>query len=725
MSAAQRAFIIEVMLHDERWHGGSEWPPSPFRLFQALVAAAARGSQLHAADRQALTWLEELEPPTIAAPRTLGAAQPVLTYVPNNDLDAVGGDPDRVEEIRAPKRTQPRLLQGKPHFLYIWRFEAEDGAHAPSQHLIQITRRLYQFGRGVDMAWARAQVLAPEEAIALLRRHDGTVHDPCDNGSERLQAPTRGSLRSLEQRFANFRSRLKVNEKQIHFRQPPKPVSRMVGYHCPAHRQLFDIRDGAEPENFAAVGQRQVTHLVEQLRDMAAHRLREAGVEEGTIERYLIGRNAGNQDKKRRVRIIPIPSIGHEHAGGNIRRVLIETPPDCPLHHEDIVWALTGEVFNPDSGELTGQVLVPSDDTSMLRHYGIGDSEGHVLWRTITPAALPAPRHGKTGSARLATEEQAIKAVRTALRHAGVRAHPAAIRVQREPFDRNSRRADQYQADNERFDPRALWHVEILFDEPVTGPLLIGNGRYLGLGLMAPAMARQRADRQEAFSFALSRPLPASEMDKLLKVARAALMKLDAAGHERHRACPLFSGHPADDATPLRQGHHAHIFLAAPPDAQGQITHLHVIPPWLADHSTPARKLKEEQGRHFAVVTRRLKALFAPDLPRLALSRAMPQSADALFGPARAWASLTPYLPTRHPKGEERADLPAFIAEDIRRELSRRALPLPERIEVTEVRQGPRGGLRALARLEFHAPVKGPFLLGRACHQGLGCFAHT
>ena len=29
----------------------------------------------------------------------------------------------------------------------------------------------------------------------------------------------------------------------------------------------------------------------------------------------------------------------------------------------------------------------------------------------------------------------------------------------------------------------ALWHAELRFPEPVTGPLMVGDGRFLGLGL--------------------------------------------------------------------------------------------------------------------------------------------------------------------------------------------------------------------------------------------------
>ncbi|WP_409194161.1 type I-U CRISPR-associated protein Csb2, partial [Accumulibacter sp.] len=39
-----RALLIAVRFHDGRFHGRPEWPPSPARLFQALVAAAATGA---------------------------------------------------------------------------------------------------------------------------------------------------------------------------------------------------------------------------------------------------------------------------------------------------------------------------------------------------------------------------------------------------------------------------------------------------------------------------------------------------------------------------------------------------------------------------------------------------------------------------------------------------------------------------------------------------------
>jgi hypothetical protein len=46
-------------------------------------------------------------------------------------------------------------------------------------------------------------------------------------------------------------------------------------------------------------------------------------------------------------------------------------------------------------------------------------------------------------------------------------------------------RAEDF-APKTRFAKERLWHVEITFAKPLRGPLLIGDGRYLGLGQMSP-----------------------------------------------------------------------------------------------------------------------------------------------------------------------------------------------------------------------------------------------
>ncbi|MGH3218440.1 MAG: type I-G CRISPR-associated protein Csb2 [Streptosporangiaceae bacterium] len=112
------------------------------------------------------------------------------------------------------------------------------------------------------------------------------------------------------------------------------------------------------------------------------------------------------------------------------------------------------------------------------------------------------------------------------------------------------------------------------------------------------------------------------------------------------------------------------------------------------------------------------------------------QVAPELYGPARRWQSLTPYLPVRHRKREPLED---YLTTDVRTELRYRDLPpaavfpvdlQPQltdrwaleyrRYRMTENMSRSRPGLRL--RLEFVEPLVGPLLLGQLSHFGYGIF---
>jgi CRISPR-associated protein Csb2 len=221
---------------------------------------------------------------------------------------------------------------------------------------------------------------------------------------------------------------------------------------------------------------------------------------ESQIEKCLVGRKTNGDDaapKSARVRIVPLPSIGHFHADHAIRRVLVEIPAGCLIRADDAHWAFSGlELTDPEMHEVPDILVIPSPDETMLRHYGVGNCNS-TKWRTVTPAALPelARRRRiepsrrssevKGGAERAREQARAAASVILALRHAEVRAQVDTMRVQREPFEGKGERVEAF-APGTRFAKERLWHVEITFVEPISGPLLIGDGRYFGLGLMAP-----------------------------------------------------------------------------------------------------------------------------------------------------------------------------------------------------------------------------------------------
>jgi len=737
--------LISVRFHEGRYHGRPDWPPSPARLFQALIAGTSQGERVAEDDRRAFAWLESLDPPLIAAP-TMRAGQGFKNYVPNNDLDAVGGDPKRVGEIRAPKLIRPILFDAETPLLYGWTFDEAPEAQANAQRIRAIAERLYQLGRGVDMAWAWGEILSAEKAEARLAAHGGPLHRPSDSiGGTTLGVPLKGSFESLIERHKKTRTRFrtlyefkptkrepdrKVAAGQI-FVQPPKPRFRHVAYDSPPQRLLFDLVGARAPWRLD-----RIVELTERVRDAAARRLKDQRPDEADkIHNAIVGRrDAGETDKAARVRITPLPSIGHRQADQAVRRILIEIPPNCPLRADDLEWTFSGleavdATIDSETGEVRDQLaLASAAERGMLAHYGVEDAVPARLWRTITPAALPqqAARRridpgrvrekAKGGAERLREQAAAEQAVRQALRHAGIAAPVQAIRVQREPFGGRGARGEDF-APGTRFAKERLWHVEIGFAELLEGPVVIGDGRYLGLGLMAP----QRDVLRDAMVFAVPAETDIAVADgpALIHAARRALMALS---RETLGKVPtLFSGHE-DDGGRAASGRHEHLFVAADDnDGDGRIDRLIIAAPWACDRSLspPRRAIRAE----FDTVASSLETLRAGRLGIVALGRPTPLAdRDALAGPARVWESRTLYLATRHVG--RRKDATAALIRDVTAECRRRGLPLPTEVEILEVAGVPNGGgLKARARLCFATMVHGPLLLGRNSHRGGGLFA--
>jgi CRISPR-associated protein Csb2 len=496
--------LITVRLHEGRYHGMGDDPPSPARLFQALVAGVGLSGPLGGRAIEALSWLEQRNPPVIASPR-MWNGQPVRNYVPNNDLDAVDGDARRIGLIRTQKPIRPRMFNRDTPFMYAWDFDDDGENNVQSREICTLTEQLYQFGRGVDLAWAWGEVLSNEEAEERLAGYSGVVYRPSAGGSgSTLACPQLGSLKSLMNRYEANRQRFRLQGEgkaaKLLFSQPPKPRFRQVAYDSPPSRRVFELRQGADDTSFALWPLAGAFRLVVGLRDGAVARLRIALPDRSTeIERFLVGRKANGADEgptSLRIRILPLPSIGHPEADRGIRRVLVEVPAGCPLRAGDVHWAFSGlDLVDLETGEILA-VLTPAEDEGMLSHYGVRE-RGSRAWRTVTPVALPEPsgrrriepsrivKEAKNGLERAAEQARAAGAIIQALRFADIRAHVQQIRVQREPFEGRGERVELF-APGTRFAKERLWHVQIDFAEPVDGPLVIGDGRFLGLGVMAP-----------------------------------------------------------------------------------------------------------------------------------------------------------------------------------------------------------------------------------------------
>lgn len=726
-----RSLLIAVRFHDGRFHGTGDVPPAPARLFQALIAGAGLGGPLGQRESNALEWLERREPPVIAAPRMVDA-QRVKTFVPNNDFDVVGGDPRRVGKIRTEKEIAPRLFDSEVPCLYSWTFDADEESERQAAEICSLAERLYQFGRGVDMAWSWGEVLDTDESEGRLSSHAGNLYRPSPGGTgNALACPVSGSLASLEARYASNSERFRTEgrgaaARQL-FSQPPKPRFAQVAYDCPPSRRLFELREGSPEASFEAWPLARSSSLVVWLRDGAVARLQEALPEQtSVIERVLVGRKANGEDggpSSSRVRIVPLPSIGSPDVHRGIRRVLIEIPAGCQIRAEDIHWAFSGlEIGDPETGELLNIVLTPSDDERMLIHYGADDNNRSRVWRTVTPAVLSeAAMRRRIEPTRIAAEakdggERAIElarasdAVAQAFRHAGVRNSIEAVRLQREPFESKGERVEAF-APGTRFAKERMWHVEVEFRAPVAGPLVIGDGRFLGLGLMAPLRRSEGIHVFEVKSGLVDGPDPIG-LARALR--RAVMARIQVKLGLRDRLGSFFTGHDRI-GSPARSETSPHLAFLFDPRLRRLLV--------LAPHVLERRAAAESETRHLEVLDaalegfRELRAGSAGILMLRATS--VDLASDPLFAPSRTWESVTDYDVTRHLK---RVGAGEALAADVRAECRRRALPAP-RVTPQSARGVARRGLVGSVTLSFEVAVPGPLVLGRSRHIGGGLFS--
>lgn len=680
------ALVLSVRFHDGRYHGRGDWPPAPSRLFQALTAAAARGDRIPQPEADALRWLEALPPPRIAAPRAV-RGQAFETYVPNNDIDAKGGDVALVAEIRVAKTMRPLLFDAEQPIIFVW----ETAPSSQAEVLTGIARRLHRLGLGLDMAWADAALMPAAEAEALLAGHRGAVHRP--TGAGEVPCPAPGTLDTLIARFDAALSRLtdaKAGRKSVTcFAQPPKARFRAVGYDRAPQVALYDLC--APAGGLASPHVTTASAMVEHLREAAIARIKAQDPSlSGHAERFFGGRGAGPDDRDRRVRLIPLPSVGHRHVTPALRRIRVEVPHDCPLDPRDVFWAVGGVHWHADAGDICWE-LAAAEDQAMAARY----VRPARLWRSVTPLAL---RGSGRGEGRLEAERLAFAGLRRGLRLAQIHVPLEAMQVQREPWHERGARADAFLRPA-RFGPGDLWHAELRFAEPVHGPLILGDGRFVGLGLFEPHAVSDRAFALQLISL----PDGLSPVE-LAQVARRAVM---GAWRTRHgdRLPDWLSGHEPDGA-PLARGARLHVAVHADP-ARRRIL---VLPP--ADLGPDDRDALRSvlQGMERIVAGR---AGVAP-----AQFSAL-CSDDPCLAASRAWESVTDWTPMRHRKtGAPETD----VAEDVSAEHRLRGLPEPECVEILSLSEGRRGGVSARLRLRYRVVVEGPLMLGRRGMKGGGLF---
>jgi CRISPR-associated protein Csb2 len=568
------------------------------------------------------------------------------------------------------KEVRPQNVAREP-LIYAWRI-SED-LRGETEVAQPVVRRLIALGTGLDHAVAdtRVSVEAPE-AEGLIK------HDP---GS----SPCAGTLDSLVSRHKAALCRLVGGGLREDL---PTVRHSTAGRHRAASQMMLTLRssvgDGPDrplpiaPEAAAVLAYAIRKHLAKVLIDALARRRDNADFSAAEVDRLVLGRGAGPDDKDRRVSIMPLPSIGHDYSDGLLRRVLVSVRAMCPIPAEVIRRALTDAEVQVDLSDtatssshlrlarpidVVADANVASRENSMLDRYA-GTAR---VWRSVSPVVLPGtggwvtPTHDPEQKARMDEQRRAREDTlfRRAMRDSGIdMAEVERVQLRREPFGAHQPRADATwrlpkNGEGRRWlAGRPRVHAEIVFTQARTGPLTVGDGRSLGLGLFQAAPSQPPGHPEIARFRIQSERRP--RIEHSVRIGDSLRRALMSGGG---RPPTEFSGHDASGPLRADPAHGHAFFLSHDADADGLIDHLIVYcrRGFTDDAVARLRCLERLLWPSDAAQTVGQRTRDALAITLEALGKPNTAELFGLLGPSRVWSSVTPYLRPWHIKERDRA----------------------------------------------------------------------
>jgi CRISPR-associated protein Csb2 len=533
----------------------AEWPPHPARLFSALVDVWASGEPSSGEgeeERMALVWLERQAPPSIAASSSqeVGHRSHATVFVPVNDV-AVVRDPDSarskledaeqaassddakaaakarkdLEKLRkkladdtakavaAPAkasegeiasaqkllpelrtkqaRSFPSVTPGEPRVTFLWTQGPEAKLRAA---LARLASRMTRLGHSSSLVFAR---LIDDDLPS-------PWYVPDADGELSLRAVGAGQMERL----------IKAHHQHQGVESRVLPCT-FTRYREGEGRARGELSRSVFADEWIILARREGPRLPSTSTVGVAHQLRRALFSGGQtpMSAALSGhREDGSKAEGAHLAVVPLPDVGGRHSHGGILGIALVVPRDLSEADRQTLLRAIGALEqqarkDPDDEE---------DPEILLKLGGAGDlTLGRVVWGehksqglrastwcrpsrawgTATPIALdqnPGDLHHADPEKRARAYEKATALVALAVQRIGLPC-PAVIDVLRScviPGTAKPQLFPRYPISREKLQ-RVLVHARLGFDEPVRGPLLLGNGKHLGLGLCRPLDERE------------------------------------------------------------------------------------------------------------------------------------------------------------------------------------------------------------------------------------------
>lgn len=457
---------------------GADWPPQPDRLFSALVATwAARGERPE--ERAALEWLEIQPAPLIEA----SAAQPrdaAKVFVPPND-DAPGSITILPDRRRRQERRFGACLPQDPVVRWLWP-ELPDPPILDA--LTALAHDTSYLGHSTSLVRCTLRRDPPDAVAQAARR-----------------APYPGRLAELERAYAARQRPAPGATLAAPPRIEPSPPVTVFG----AEWIVFAHADGLRPDAVASA-----------LACKALLKAVQSGYGPGQAPAWISGHAAdGTPIATPHLAALPLLDAGWEWSQGRFMGLALVLPRyleerlaeardprgtdvgSAIFAEEEGLFRALARInrAGPDSVEIA--LRLPGGQEWRLRREA--QPEAHSLrperylatsrvWASVTPIALDRhPKKAGEAEAGIAEACQRIGLPRpnrvVLSKHSAIRAAPSAQPGARAPEWTGWRLPPSLAS-------RRLTHAVIAFEAPVAGPVLLGAGRFTGLGLCLPLRER-------------------------------------------------------------------------------------------------------------------------------------------------------------------------------------------------------------------------------------------
>lgn len=441
-----------------------EWPPHPERFFSALVAAAYQAAIPGA--REALEWLESQPPPQIAAP-PLAGERIIHGYVPINDVEVPKKvRPEAFEEALGvlptlrPKQPRPfpsGAISGDATVYFVW---PEVEPPAP------IRERLHAIAANVTYLGSSMSLVA----VDVVEEAPAPNYVPDPEGEVVMRVPFRGRLAELDLRFSLGERPVpgrRIRYRRLDPERTPVSVARSV------FGEFFPFRLRGRWPLEAALG------LTEAVRAAVL------SLADEPVPAILHG-----HDDRLHCAYVPLPFVGADHASASVLGFAVLLPRGVSWPERQAVYRALGrlKVLTLPGGrvlavEPVSAVQAGRTPYTLTRRRWCGPSR---VWTSVTPVVFDRfpRRHYHAG-----------KALADSCRFAGL---PVPRRAVIGPFSplRGVPRSRDFRVQRHANEPkRYVTHVTLEFDQDVEGPVLLGAGRYFGLGFFAPVPAAEEAAR--------------------------------------------------------------------------------------------------------------------------------------------------------------------------------------------------------------------------------------